>query len=1050
MEKVTLEDVSLRDITLEQLPRLKQLRERHFFDSRPEICTELPRNITHYLQKRDQKADLPEVRAGKLYKYVLENKTPLIAEDNLLAGTTSTKPIGVMLHPDLYSLVLWPELETMATRKKNTFYISQEDIDILNREVFPFWLDRTVMEVTRKDRKNPPCMQLMERVVFYMASKGITISHTIPNYGVVVEQGLEAIREDARKGLEAAQKYNNEEQQSFFQGVDLALSGIINYAERLSRKALELAEQQTDPLRQTELRKMSEICQWVPAQPPRSFWEALNAIWICKIALHQENSNFALSLGRLDQILYRLYAQDISKGDLTVVKAVELVGCLWLSIADHVPISPEAAEEILGGTGSNQAITLGGVDREGKDAVNDLTYVMLKATELLTLRDPNVNARYHYDQNPREYLERLCEVNIATKATPCFHNDVAVMQSLQNTFKDQGITVEDARDYGVVGCVEPLSTGRTYGHSGALYINLTAALEMALFGGKHRLTEKEQIGPATTPFEKLSTWKEFKRVLETQISWLIGQAVTFNNYAGITHQKIHRTPILSALMEGCMANGQDVICGGATYNSSGATIIGLAEVVDSVTAIQEFVFSKKTISAADMLGAINTNWEGKEENDRQLYKKLHAWVQHSKEKFGRESLMAKDNANWLMGFIHQNFLGRPHYRGGKYTTGYWTMTMHAGLGRITKALPSGRKDWETFASGITPVSGSAPELTPCLNFVGELDHLKITNGQALNIKYFPATATVPAFAHTIEAYFKGSCVDPPGGLQVQFNVIDREMLKDMMQHPKNYPDRLMVRVSGYTAYFQDLNPQMQREIITRAEYDLVDGLEHRYQDETPPGDLPEARKMPLLTRIMLILKILTLSCVTRLKAGKFLKSLEDEAADELLETLLRLMKLDFWLDPDYRRNIETFTGSYRFKDRDGGVNVLVEFDKGEMKFSSKKPGPQADVTVTFKDNVALLNFLLGDFRDDLENLLLADSLSVWDFVHFNFGHGLRDFLVAQNQAFKGFIHAFKKDILKVILENEIQVSGNCNYLYKFGFMANHPIRRLLNLANKIS
>ncbi len=1049
MDKVTLQDVSLKDITLEQLSRLKRMRDRHFA-SRPEICTELPLNITHYLQKFDHKADLPEVRAGKLYKYVLENKTALIAEDNLLAGTTSTKPIGVMLIPDFYSLVLWPELETMATRKVNRFGISPEDIDILNRKVFPFWLNRTVMEVTRADRKNPACMQLMERIIFFNGSKGITISHTIPNYAVVVERGLEALREDARKGLQAAQKDNDAERQNFYEGVDLALGGIINYAERLSRKALELAEEQADPRRRDELLKISKICQWVPAQPPRTFWEALNAIWICKIALHQENGNFALSLGRLDQILYDLYAEDIRKGDLTVAQAVELVGCFWLSIADHVPISPEAAEEILGGTGSNQAITLGGVTRDGKDAVNDLTYVMLKATELLKLRDPNVNARYHYDVNPRKYLERLCEVNMATKATPCFHNDAAVIRSLRETFREQNITEEDARDYGVVGCVEPFSAGRTYGHSGAVYINLSAALEMALSGGKHRLTEEEQIGPATTPFEKLTTWKDFQKAMGTQIDWLIDQAVTFNNYTGITHQNIHRTPMLSALMEGCMAKGQDVICGGATYNASGGTIIGLAEVVDSVTAIREFVYEKKTMSAAEMLEAIDTNWEGKNEKEQEKYKKLHAWVQHSKEKFGRESQMAQENANWLMDFMHGDFRKRPNYRGGHYTTGYWTMTMHAGLGRITKALPSGRKDWETFASGITPVSGSAPQLTPCLNFVGGLDHLKITNGQALNIKYFPPTATLPAFASTIEGYFKGNA-DRPGGLQVQFNVIDRERLKDMMQHPENYANEpLMVRVSGYTAYFQDLNPQMQREIISRAEYDLVDGLEHRYQDQAPAENLPESAAKAKSTGIIAYLQGCINGWLARHKARRFVASLKDEAGEEFLEGLLMLMKLAFWLDQDYGRNIEDFTGSYRFKDRDGSVNVLVKFHNGKMEFNSKEHDSAANVTVTFKSGKALMNFLLADFGQELQNFLLADSHVLQHILDFDFGHGLQDFMLAHNQAFKGFLLSFKKDILKVLLKNEIQVSGNLNYLYKFGFMANHPIRRVLNLANKVA
>ncbi|MGC2433508.1 MAG: pyruvate formate lyase family protein, partial [Desulfobaccales bacterium] len=292
-DRVTLKDLSLKDITLETLPRLDKMRKRHFA-SQPEICTELPKHITEYLRDPKHEADPPGLRAGRLYQHVLKNKKARIAEGNLLAGTTSTKDIGVMLYPDLYALVLWPELETMATRKQNPFKISPEDIKTLNFEVFPFWLDRTVMEVTRKANGNPPCGKLMERLVFYNASKPVTISHTIPDYGVVVEEGLEALIAKVQR-LDVAVSHDPE-QHSFYQGVKLALDGIIEYAKHLSAEAHEQAKRETDPQRREELKQMGDICQWVPAKKPRTFWEALNAIWICKIALHQENGNFALSL----------------------------------------------------------------------------------------------------------------------------------------------------------------------------------------------------------------------------------------------------------------------------------------------------------------------------------------------------------------------------------------------------------------------------------------------------------------------------------------------------------------------------------------------------------------------------------------------------------------------------------------------------------------------------------------------------------------------------------------------------------------------------------
>lgn len=806
---VTIDDLSLKDVTLDRLLRLKRLRELHFA-TRPEICVELPRHVTHYMKHLDNPADSPELRAGKLYKYVMENKRPVIADENLLAGTTTARTIGVVLYPDFMALSIWPELETVSRRKKNPFGITREKIKELNFDIFPYWPDRTVQEVARKGNGNPLCQRIMERIVFYIATKVYCISHTVPNYAMVVERGLlDIIREAGERELSLGSSKEDRAKKDFYQAVQLSLSGVISYAANLSRESERLAAKEVDTKRRQELLEMAEVCKRVPAGRPRTFREALNAIWICKVALHQENANVALSLGRLDQVLYPFYAEDIKQG-LTLAEAVELIGCFWLKIADHAPLSPETGEELFGGSGSNQAITLGGVDMQGEDAVNDLTYAMLKATELLRLRDPNVNARYHPEVSKKEYLDRLCEVNINTGATPCFHNDVSAVEALTG----QDVSLEHARDYSSVGCVEPSSGGRTYGHTGCILMNLTSALEMALWGGKHRLTEDEQIGPKTKPAVAMTSFGEFKKALENQLGWLIDQVVTLNNNLGRAHQKIHPTPMLSALMEGCMEKGKDVISGGATYNSSGAAMIGLAEVVDSVTAIEEFVFEKKKVTMAEITSAINANWSGP-------YKRLQTMVKASPEKFGTDSRMARANTDWLIGFLHDTFQSRENYRGGKYTVGYWTMTNHAGFGVLTGALPSGRMKGEPFASGITPVSGSAPVLTSCLNFVARLDHSKIANGHALNLKYTPSTTTMPRFANTVEAFFK------MGGLQVQFNIIDRKTLEEARKYPERYPD-LLVRVSGYTAYFKDLNPYMQQEIITRAEYDLVTGEEQRY------------------------------------------------------------------------------------------------------------------------------------------------------------------------------------------------------------------------------
>ncbi|HAW50302.1 TPA: formate acetyltransferase [bacterium] len=783
--KVTFDDLSLKHITIDSIPRLKKLREIHF-KTKPEICVEIPRLLTEFMKKEGIKPEhgISKVMSARRFKYILENKKAIIDDLNLLAGSTTTKIKGVPIYPQFMGQAIWPELETIHRRKKNPFGITKEEIDELNLNVFPYWMDGTVQEVCRSDYNNPRSLQIMERIVFFIASKVHVISHTIPDYEIVVKEGLGFL-------LKKIEKKEGE----FYEAVRLVIEGVIAYANNLSKEAELRAQKTDDKERREELLKISKICKKVPKESSETLQEALQAIWICNIALHQEHTNIALSLGRLDQILYPFY-----KG-ITPREAIEQIGCFFLKLADHVPMNPETGEELFGGSGSNQAVTIGGITKDGNDASNDMTYLILKTIELLRVRDPNLNIRYHPDKNSKEYLKRLCEVNINTRATPCFHNDIPVIEALRN----QGYSENDANDYSIVGCVEPVAGGRTFGHSGAILLNLAACLDMALFCGKHRLTEDEQIGPETTLPKDVKSFDEFLDVFKIQTRFLIDQSVEINNLLGKAHFKINPLPFLSVLTDGCIERGRDVLEGGARYNSSGVAIIGLSEVIDSLCAIKEFVFEKKGVSFEGLIDAIKKDWQG--------YEVLRQKIMNSRDKFGTQSELAKKITDNVLDFLHTEYQKRENYRGGKYTVGYWTMTMHAGLGVLTGALPSGRENKEVLPSGITPVSGSAPELLDVLSFMAKLDKRKIANGHALNLKFTPGENLLDNFIATIDAYFK------IGGMQVQCNIIDRNTLIDMKNNPEKY-DSLLVRVSGYTAYFQDLNIFMQDEIIKRAEYDL--------------------------------------------------------------------------------------------------------------------------------------------------------------------------------------------------------------------------------------
>jgi pyruvate formate-lyase/glycerol dehydratase family glycyl radical enzyme len=812
MPQITFEDLALKDFTLDNLPRLAELR-RLSFARKPEICIERARHVTAYLKEHDEPDDAPEVRQAKKVAYFLKRKTPVFHDRNLLAGSTTSKALGAPLFPEFFALTLWPELDTVGRREKNPQKLTAEEARELNLEIFPFWMNKSVLEVTRQrvgsDRRS---LALFEDLVFFIAAKAGCISHAVPTYAPMLAHGLTGLINMAAEMETAATVRADGQavrQADFYHAVQIALAGILRYAENLAEAALDMAAMSDNAAVKQEFHDMAEVCRRVPAKPATTFREALNAIWICQVGIHAENINMAMSPGRLDQLLYPYYRRDMEAGRLDLATAMELIGCLWLKIADNVTMVPEASEGLFGGAGTVPAITLGGVDEKGEDAVNDLTYLMLRVTELLAIRDPNVNARYDVDQNTGEYCRRVSEVILNTKAVPAFFNDQANIAALRG----QGEKIEHARDYAVIGCVELASSGRDYPASSSIMLNLSAPLEMALFGGKRPITGDTQIGPATADPATLTSFEAFWEVFKTQLDWLIGQAIDINEAMGAVHQQMMPSPLLSAFFEGPMQSGRDLIQGGSTYNSSGATHIGFADVVDSLSAIEQAVFIDRKIDFARLVELVKNDFDGPEGEKIRLY------LKNRTPKYGTDNPIARKNAQNLVGHLFQVYQSHTNYRGGPYRPAYWTMTNHAGLGGITGAMPHGRKAGRLFASGITPVSGAAPELTACLNAVAELGGEKVPGCWALNIKYRPeenVAAMTARFAQTIEAYFRS------GGQQVQFNIMTYDMLKNAKLHPQKYPE-LMVRVSGYSAYFKDLNEMMKDELITRAMYDLTNG-----------------------------------------------------------------------------------------------------------------------------------------------------------------------------------------------------------------------------------
>ncbi|MBN2035142.1 MAG: hypothetical protein JW768_00235 [Chitinispirillaceae bacterium] len=804
--------VRLSDLTFKNLGTLGQQREELL--SRPvRVCIERARLLTRYLRDMADLADSPALAYAGAVRHVLINKQPHFFGDTLVAGSTGSKPLSAPVYPEFTGLMIWPELDTISMRKRNPALLDPRDARELDQEIFPFWMERTVLERTRKAYANPPCLKLFEQLVYFIAGKSGCMSHTVPDFRGALATGTHAIRARVAEKLRQTGNKRGDgaaRQRDFYAGVDLVLDGIETYARNLSQEAARVSEATDDPLVRDRYRELARICSRVPRLPATTLHEAVNALWILQVGIHAENINMAMSPGRLDQILYPFYKRDVAQGRIDPPTAMELLGSLWLKFNDNTGLVPESSEELFGGAGTVPAVTVGGIDEHGNDAVNECTYMLLRVAELLTTRDPSLNARYCPGINSETYRNRVAEVIASTRCIPAVYNDKAAIATLVN----QGVSLPHARDYAIIGCVELASAGRSYDASSSIMLNLPAALELALFNGKRPSVSGDlQVGPQTGDPRSFTGFAQLWQAFCDQVSWVAGEAIRLNEYFGAIHRTWQPSPLLSALFRGPLDSGKDLIDGGALYNSSGATHIGFADTVDSLAALQQAVYNERSHPMDHFLSALSLDFK----NDPAL----HAWCKNRAPKFGTGHPVARNLSARLAGFLYDFYQRHTNYRGGRYRPAYWTMTNHAGQGTLCGALPSGRKAGETFSSGMTPVAGAAPVLTECLAAVAAIDTKHLPGGMALNLKY-PALRSpreVVRLGQVIEAY----CA--MGGMHIQCNVMTREMLLDAKKFPHRYPN-LLVRVSGYSAYFADLTPCMQDEIIARTAYDMTDGTIH--------------------------------------------------------------------------------------------------------------------------------------------------------------------------------------------------------------------------------
>ncbi|WP_052548745.1 pyruvate formate lyase family protein [Enhygromyxa salina] len=796
------------------MPRILRLRARHLATP-TEICIERAQLITQFMTQLANRDEPPQLLVARRVRHYLAHREVTIHDDNLLAGSTTSKPIGAPIYPEFDGLMIWPELEVIGARKVNPQLLSPADAEILDLQVFPHWIDKPAIERLRArvGSPSPVSLRLLERLAFFSSGEVNGISRCVPAYERVLREGMEGIIAEARgreRVLDATRGPEIRDQIWFYQSVQIALQGAIEHANKLASVARSSARDTADATRRAELEALARICEQVPAKPARTFREAINSLWLCQIALHAENVNVGLSPGRLDQILWPFYRRDIEDGVLTPEQALELCCCLWLKLGDNTKLVHELSERLWGGAGSTPAVTLGGVDERGRDAVNDLTYVLLRTTELMALREPSVTARFHCDINDRSYRQRVVQVIVNTGAVPAIHNDLTAIEALGS----QGHRRAHARDFAVIGG-SPVSAGRDLAACGSIMLNLARALELTLLQGKTAVTKDEQIGPVTADPCSFACFEQLWEAFTIQLRTLVGHVVEIDQALGRIHQQWLPTPLRSALFEGPLELGQDASRGGAIYNSSGASHVGFADVCDSFSAIEVGVFRDGRVTMAELVAALHQDFGPS-------HARLRNYLRYKPPKFGSEDPISARNAARLVDCIHAVYQPHINCRDGRYWPTYATSTSHAGHGKLCGALPNGRRAHKVFSGGLTPTAGAVDDLDSVLNAVAAVGSQPIPGGATLEIKCTPRrpdespVAYIERLGDLIEAHFR------KGGTQLQFNIRSYEELIDAMDHPHKY-EHLIVQVSGHTAYFNDLSVPMKEELISQTQYHLATG-----------------------------------------------------------------------------------------------------------------------------------------------------------------------------------------------------------------------------------
>ena len=826
-------------------PRIQKLVDA-LYEHMPVIESARAKLITESYKETEGEPII--TRRAKAFAHILHNIPIIIRDNELIVGSSTIAPRGCQTFPEFSYEWLEAELDTVATRTADPFEIAEETKAEL-KEADKYWKGKTTSELATSYMA-PEAIKAIEHNIFTPGNYFYNgVGHVTVKYWEVLETGFEGILEKAQKELDGCSvgDGNYARKSHFLEAVILSCKAVIDYAGRYAKLAREMAAQTSDPVRKQELFVIAENCSRVPAKGAQNFYEACQSFWFVQQLLQMESSGHSISPGRFDQYMYPYYKKDMEAGTITREFAQELMDCIWVKLNDLNKCRDAASAEGFAGYSLFQNLIAGGQNKEGEDVTNDLSVMCIQASMHVHLPAPSLSVRV-WNGSPHEFLIKAAELTRTGIGLPAYYNDEVIIPALQN----RGLSLEDAREYNIIGCVEPQKAGKTEGWHDAAFFNMCRPLELVFSNG---MDKGEMVGIPTGDVTQMKTFDEFFDAYKKQMEYCISLLVNADNAIDVAHAERCPLPFLSCMIDDCLKEGKSVQEGGAVYNFTGPQGFGIANMADGLFAIRKLVYEDKKVSMKELKEALAWNYD--KGLDAQSAGDMTEMIMKAMQKAGRnvDASTAEGLLKTFMGMkpgeqktqrfkeIHDMIDEVPKFgndipevdyfarevaytyskplqkynnpRGGKFQAGLYPVSANVPLGGQTGATPDGRYAHTPVADGVSPSAGKDVKgPTAAATSVSRLDHFIVSNGTLFNQKFHPSALSgregLEKFVALIRGYFDQK------GMHMQFNVVDRQTLLDAQEHPEKYK-HLVVRVAGYSALFTTLSRSLQDDIIRRTD-----------------------------------------------------------------------------------------------------------------------------------------------------------------------------------------------------------------------------------------